>query len=154
MQTKNELTSPMRPETMFLDNCDQTIEHSRSQQDELFIGEFSRRCPVLFEKPIWCEFLLIQAEESVEEAIFRLVDKYQVCTFIQDIRLRIFDWDGHTSSLRPENTAVASCDGVLSQLKYLTSDPSVKWCADNLVIRVKHHASLPLSTAKQTCTNS
>ena len=81
------------------------------------------------------------ADETVDEAIFRMADKYQVSPFILDIRKRVFGWDGNVASLRREHTSVCSCDGALSQIKFLVSDEYVNWCADNLVVRVKHHAS-------------
>ena len=35
-------------------------------------------------------------DESVEEAIFRLVHEHQVAPFIDKIRRRVFGWDGKT----------------------------------------------------------
>ena len=37
--------------------------------------------------------------------------------------------------------AVGSSDGALGQFKISTSDKHIAWCADNLVIKTKGHAS-------------
>ena len=80
-------------------------------------------------------------DESVEEAIFRMVDTYQVRPFISDIRKRRFGWDGDVATLTPEMTCLATCDGAFPQVAYLTSDAYIAWAADHLVVRAKHHAS-------------
>ena len=80
-------------------------------------------------------------DESLEEAIFRMVDLYQVRPFISDIRKRRFGWDGDKESLTPEMTCNATCDGAFPQVAYLTSDDYIEWAADYLVLRTKHHAS-------------
>lgn len=80
-------------------------------------------------------------DESVEEAIFRFANQYQVEPFINDIRRRVLGWDGKLESLKPQHTAAVSSDGALGQYKFLTSDAYVNWCANNLVIRTKGHAS-------------
>ena len=80
-------------------------------------------------------------DESVEEAIFRLVNKYQVQPFIEQNRRRVFGWDGNPATLTPEMLADASSDGALGQYKFLTSDAHIEQCANLLIIKTKGHAS-------------
>ena len=80
-------------------------------------------------------------DETVEEAIFRFADEYQVRPFIKHIRERVFDWNGEPESLTREMQVALSADGALGQYKYMTSVPNIVWCANNLVIRTKGHAS-------------